>query len=298
MFQSGFCVKWELLFQTCCSHVAGHYQTDQRHISYTMFDSVPFVPPAIIRRITTNVWMRLMWAVDQKPFGVRNGWISNRFWVYMYFLSQVFRQEQRLFPSHFGLGWPHVLHALNASDAVVRNFAAGGSDIIPETSWTLIAEPTGLTYNKNPTKWSGESCILQEYRPEWIAAHLAIYFSFYLWVCDWGCAPEWMQSSRIRKSSHPRSLCRTGPAESWLKTWRQERTDGVILTHNPVSSPVWFLDEWGANHNTSPSNSFKKRGKIKPSNRCHYYYFTLIISHFNLAAKINSEDGMRLNLLW
>lgn len=234
--------------------------------------------------------------------GVRNSWISNCYWVYMYFLSQLFRQEQRLFPSHFGLGWPHVLHALNASDAVVRNFAAGGSDIIPETSWTLIAEPTGLTYNKNPTKRSGEKSILQEYRPEWmrfalLAAHLVIYLSFYLWVCDWGCAPEWMQSSPIRTRSHPRSLCKTGPAESWLKTWRQERTGGVILSHNPVSSPVWFLDEWGANHST-PSNSFKQRGKIKPSNRCHCYYFTLIISLFNLAAKINSEDGMRLNLLW
>lgn len=76
--------------------------------------------------------------------------------MYLSLFSQLFEHEQGLLSSHFGPGWPHILHALDASDAVMRNFTAGASDVIPETPRTLIAEPTGLTYNKKPTKQSRE----------------------------------------------------------------------------------------------------------------------------------------------
>lgn len=198
----------------CCSYVTGHCQT-------------------------TNVWMGLMWAVDQKPIGVRNSWNSA---VYMYLLSQLFRREQRLFPSHFGLGWPHVLHALNASDAVVRNFAAGGSDVIPETSWTLIAEPTGLTYNKNPTKWSGENSILQQYRPEWMRFALLALFIFLplsLWLrmCS-------RMDAKFTNSDEESSTVSVQDRSSRVLTenLKTSEDNGVILSHNPAlhQSDSWM----------------------------------------------------------
>ena len=176
----------------------------------------------------------------------------------------------------------------------MRNFTAGASDIIPETPRAIIAEPTGLTYNKKPTKQSRASSVLQEYYPELYShGHIVIHWillkgfhkgksitakSFitncdtdpniallhtdlnsHLWVCEWGCAPEWMQNWRTLVRSRPRCPCRNGRAESSLKTWREETgksatrwneiqtsviTSVIVLLIRLDLIGIWYLFTW------------------------------------------------------
>lgn len=42
-----------------------------------------------------------------------------------------------------------ILHVLNTADAIVRDFSASYSNVVPETTRTFIAEPGDLTLNQN-----------------------------------------------------------------------------------------------------------------------------------------------------
>lgn len=50
--------------------------------------------------------------------------------------------------SHLSSGRTHVFHTFDAADAVVRDFTAGCSNVIPETARTLISKPGGLTWKE------------------------------------------------------------------------------------------------------------------------------------------------------
>lgn len=50
--------------------------------------------------------------------------------------------------THLSSGGAYILHALNAVDAVVRDFTAGCFHIVPETTMSLITKPRSLTWEK------------------------------------------------------------------------------------------------------------------------------------------------------
>lgn len=92
------------------------------------------------------------------------------FWRFKWFSSLLPQVIINLTPwhfyPHFGSRWSHILHALDASDAIMRDFTAGSFYIIPETARTLIAKPSCLTWEKKRRKQG----VLQA----WICFHAAL----------------------------------------------------------------------------------------------------------------------------
>lgn len=110
----------------------------------------------------------------------------------------------------------------------------------------------------------------------------------HLWVCEWGCAPEWTQSWRTLARSHPRCPCRNGRAESSLNTWGEKTT----VWREWCSSPCVVL-EWVMSM-LKPlllSIKFIKRREGEPSNNCHCYWLNLSMSIFKLYHKIKLIQG-------
>lgn len=85
-------------------------------------------------------------------------------WVKSSHLCSFSWVQKRQLPSHrrksnvsqFGFFLPYlssrrtdILHVLNTADAIVRDFSASYSNVVPKTTRTFIAEPGDLTLNQN-----------------------------------------------------------------------------------------------------------------------------------------------------
>lgn len=92
-----------------------------------------------------------------------------RFKLFSSLLPQVIINliPRQFFP-HFSPRWSHILHALDASDAIMGDFTAGSFYVIPETAGTLIAKPSCLTWEKKRRK--------QMFLQAWICFYIALKF--------------------------------------------------------------------------------------------------------------------------